>query len=156
MINSSSSSYDQSVQFNLTGHIASASIFVRFSQAGQCDLRYGVVRPLGIVRIALQILEQVRFEYVGRFIIGGQNGHQTPAFLAAVSFRALIIRGLLHYLTVDLVAQLGMMMQRLQQKVDAVDVLLAFDQRIVAHEAHDLREAVHCQLRQLGLVEFQQ
>ena len=86
----------------MTWHIASAAVLVSLEQTGERDLGYGVEGPLRVVRIDLQVLEEVGPEPVGRLVVGAQDGHEAPPLLATVRLDGLVVGRLLHQLAVDL------------------------------------------------------
>ena len=69
----------------------------------KADEGSAVVCSTLVIRRRLQILEQERLQQVGTGKIGGYDGEQPPALLAAVQLAALVVGCLLHYLAVHFV-----------------------------------------------------
>lgn len=87
-------------------HVLPSAVLHGLPEILQADGRGAVVSATLVVRRRLQVLGQVGFQALAAGEVGGYDAEDSPATLAALRIRALVVGGLLHQLAVNFVAQL--------------------------------------------------
>jgi len=122
-----------------TRHVPSPAIFECFSQVLESDEGSAVVGSSLVIRCGLQVLEEEWLQFLTARKVGGEDREEAPAALC----RLVVVRRLLHHLTVELIPEGWGAVAVPEEGVDGLHFIPTATPTVVSHVLHDAEVAFH-------------